>query len=269
VVRRPIRLGVVPYLNVAPMIHGLDHDARFELVRDVPARIAGLLRAGAIDLGTIPVIEFPGAGYRVVPGVAIGSDGPIRSVRLLHAGRLEDLRRVGLDPASRTSNALVRILLNARFPRSPPTFVATRQQPAELAQGEGQVVIGDAALYSTSRHEALDLGDEWKRLTALPFVYAFWAGREGAVESEEVALLQRALANGRSAIPEIARRYRPVFRVQLDARDLAALNEAYLRSNVVYDLGQAQQRGLDEFYRLAQSSVGLERVAALRFYGDP
>jgi chorismate dehydratase len=52
-----VRLGAVSYLNVEPIIHGLDRDARFSLLREVPSRVAERLHAGEIDLGTIPSIE--------------------------------------------------------------------------------------------------------------------------------------------------------------------------------------------------------------------
>ena len=49
-----LRLGVVSYLNAVPLVHGLDGDPRFTLVRDVPSRIAERLHAGEVDLGMIP-----------------------------------------------------------------------------------------------------------------------------------------------------------------------------------------------------------------------
>ena len=49
----------------------------------VPSACARLLRDGAIDLGLIPSIEYlQSAEYRFVPGVGIGSRGPVASVAL-------------------------------------------------------------------------------------------------------------------------------------------------------------------------------------------
>ena len=47
---------------------------------------------------------------------------------------------------------------------------------------DAALIIGDPALYLDHRGARLrkiDLGDEWTRLTGLPFVWAFWAGRPG------------------------------------------------------------------------------------------
>ena len=79
-----LRLGVVSYLNAVPLVHGLDADPRFEILRDVPARIADALHAGRIDLGVIPSIEYAGGDYAIVPEVAITSRGRVRSVCLFH-----------------------------------------------------------------------------------------------------------------------------------------------------------------------------------------
>jgi predicted solute-binding protein len=81
---------------------------------------------------------------------------------------------VELDPASRTSNALVRILLErARGIRATYAF-----PPAEAA--DGRVEIGDRALNPPpAGFEAWDLGQAWSDWTGLPMVYAAWALRPG------------------------------------------------------------------------------------------
>src|SRR5215813_11416766 len=106
-----LRLGVVSYLNVAPIVHGLHDDPRFHLLSEVPSQVAERLHAGEIDLGTIPSIEYAFGDYAIVPGIAIASRGPVRSVCLYYDGPLSAVRRVALDTSSRTSVALVKILM--------------------------------------------------------------------------------------------------------------------------------------------------------------
>lgn len=86
-----LRLGAVGYLNTLPLVHGLDAvPGRFAVRFDVPARCAELLHAGQIDLGLIPSIEIAsGDDYRVVPGVAIASQGPVASVAVFSSKPLE------------------------------------------------------------------------------------------------------------------------------------------------------------------------------------
>ena len=80
-----VRLGAVSYLNVEPIVHGLDRDPRFTpLARGARRGSPSGCTRGEIDLGTIPSIEYAFGDYAIVPGIAIGSRGPVRSVNLYH-----------------------------------------------------------------------------------------------------------------------------------------------------------------------------------------
>jgi chorismate dehydratase len=257
-----LRLGVVPYLNVAPIIHGLQGDARFELVPEVPSLLSESLHRGDVDLGMIPTIEYPGHDYAIVPGIAIASRGAVRSVRLFHSGKVSAIRRVALDTSSRTSVALVKILLRERLGRDPEYVAMGPDVDRMLGAADAALVIGDPALDHEDAAPTLDLGAEWQSLTGLPFVFAFWAGRPDALTSEQVQALQTSLRGGIEAIPEIAAAYpRRSPRRQRDS-------ETYLRENIVFELGKPEQAGLREFYRRAQALGLIAKVPELRFHGD-
>jgi predicted solute-binding protein len=257
-----LRLGVVSYLNAAPTVQGLAGDPRFQIVRDVPSRIAARLHAGEIDLGLIPSIEYVEGDYAIVPGIAIASRGPVRSVMLLHRGPLEQVRRVAVDTSSRTSAVLVRVLLRERLGRDPEYAPMPPDVPLMLDTADAALVIGDPALYYDGEATRLDLGAEWTARTGHPFVYAFWAGRPGVVSPDDVARLQSALAAGLASVGQIASSYN-------GHPDRAALNEVYLRENISYALGAAELGGLSEFYARAHGRGLIARVPELRFHGRP
>src|ERR1700704_2914205 len=119
----PIRLGAVSYLNTGPLVHGLDEQPdRFHIRFDLPSRCAALLHDNQVDLGLIPSIEYlHGPAYRIVPGVAIASDGPVASVALFSRRPIGTVRSIALDSGSRTSVALLKVLCARRF-RIAPTF---------------------------------------------------------------------------------------------------------------------------------------------------
>jgi chorismate dehydratase len=259
----PVRLGVVSYLNAAPTVYGLEHDPGFLLRRDVPSRVADLLHAGDVDLGLIPSIEYAAGDYAIVPGIAIGSRGPVRSVNLYHRVPLPEVRRVALDISSRTSLALTRVLLRERLGRDPEYVPSAPSMPGMLSDADAALVIGDHALYFEGAIDRLDLGQEWTARTGLPFVFAFWAGPPGAVTPAGVARLQAALAAGLAALPAIAASYNGF------GAGRGSLNEAYLRGNIVYALGEPEQAGLREFYRRAHALGLIPRVPGLRFHGHP
>jgi chorismate dehydratase len=259
-----IRLGAVSYLNTRPLVFGLEGQTkRFTLRFDVPAKCAELLHANGVDLGLIPSIEYPGHDYRIVPGVSIASDGPVASVAVFTKVAIERIRSIALDTSSRTSIALLRVLcarwfgIEAQLRSMPPDL--TRM----LSECDAALVIGDNALFLD--HEALgvekvDLGEEWIGMTGLPFVYAFWAGRPGIVEADDVAALLQARDEGVKATARIGRELFP------DNPDRSARADRYLRENVKYALGEREVAGLQRFYELAAEIGVLAKAETPRFY---
>lgn len=259
---RQLRLGAVSYLNAEPTVHGLEGEDGFRVERDVPSRVAERLHAGEVDLALVPSIEYAFGRYAIVPRIAIASRGPVRSVCLFHRGPLEDVRRVAVDTSSRASATLVRVLLHARLPRAPEYVGMPPALESMLAAADAALLIGDPALDTETDVARLDLGEEWTRLTGLPFVYAFWAGPVGAVDRGGVQRLQRALASGLRALPEIAARQAQGDTVR------AAKYEAYLRHNISYRLDEAERAGLSEFFRRAQALGLVPAVPELRFHDE-
>src|SRR5689334_2834702 len=102
-----VRVGAVGYLNARPLTWALDRQPdRWHMRYDVPAVCAALLHAREVDLGLVPSIDYlEQPDYRFVPGVGIGSRGPVASVALFTRKDLRDVRRLALDTSSRTSAA--------------------------------------------------------------------------------------------------------------------------------------------------------------------
>jgi predicted solute-binding protein len=132
-----------------------------------------------------------------------------------------------------------------------------------LARADAALVIGDAALFADARvHEAekIDLGDAWTRMTGLPFVWAFWAGRPGAAGPAVVALLQQAAEEGMAASDRIAAEY------CRDEPARVAMAQQYLRENLAFRLTPAALEGLRTYYREAEALGVIARAPSLSFY---
>jgi chorismate dehydratase len=260
-----VRIGAVVYLNARPLTWALDRaPARWTVRYDVPSVCADLLHGGDVDLGLIPSIEYlHGAHYRLVPGVAIGSRGDIASVALYARKPMAEVRTIALDTSSRTSVALTRVLCAKRY-RIEPRFVQHPPDlPAMMRQCDAALLIGDPAF--DADHEALgvrkiDLGREWAEMTGLPFVYAAWTGRPGALQPGDVEALQQAQRDGLAAIDAIAAEY--------GRGDAAVSRRAarYLRDNVRYGLGPEESAGLQLFLDYA-AELGLGPRRPVEFYG--
>lgn len=260
-----LRLGVVEYLNARPLAHGLDrYPERFSLRFDVPATCARLLHDGAIDLGTIPSIEYlRGAPLSVVPGVAIGCDGPVESVAIFTRTPLERVRTLALDASSRTSVVLARVLCD-RYYGIGPTMRPMPQDPAAMLQAcDAAVVIGDAALFfdhDAAGVQKIDLGASWQAYTGLPFVFAFWAGRPGVVRPDDVLALQAA-RDAAVGLPDVV-----ASAFFAGDHDRAVRGARYLRDNVKYGFADRQIEGAVRFYREAASLGLVPAVRDLQFY---
>jgi chorismate dehydratase len=279
-----VRLGAVGYLNARPLVFGLDSSPRFTLRFDVPSRCAELLHQGAIDVGLIPSIEYlrgpaeagpsrdeaePGrddhAGYRIVPGLAIASRGPVASVALYTTRPIADVRSIALDTSSRTSVALVRVLCARVFKIQPSIEMRGPDLALMLEDCDAALIIGDNALIldggpAPDKVDKLDLGQIWTDATGLPFVYAFWAGRAGVLTPDDVRALQEARDAGEQHPEELAREYFG------GAPGRQAVGARYLRDNIKYHFGSAERAGLELFYRYAAEIGLVDTAGELRFY---
>jgi chorismate dehydratase len=260
-----VQLGAVSYLNARPLTWALDRSPqRWRIRYDVPSVCSALLQSGEVDLGLIPSIDYlQSPDYRIVPGVGIGSRGPIASVALFTRVPLGDVRRIALDTSSRTSVALVRVLCHHHF-RIAPEFVPHGPDLEAMTRGsDAALLIGDPALEAS--HEALglqkiDLGAEWTAMTGLPFVYAAWTGKANAVSPGDVTLLQDAQQEGVRSTEAISAEYgrgNPA---------IAARAASYLRDNVKYGLGVEEAKGLQAFLDYAADLKLAPRQRPLEFF---
>ncbi len=270
-----VALGSVSYLNARPLVYGLDRSPRFTLRFDIPSRCADLLHAGTIDVGLIPSIEYlrppPSVEYAIVPDLAIASHGPVASVAIYTTRPIGDVRSMALDTSSRTSVALARVLCARVFKIRPALHHRGPDLSEMLTFAEAALVIGDNALVreagevalangTVATVEKIDLGDVWTTTTGLPFVYACWVGRAGALTSSDVQALQRARDLGVENTGRIASDY---FQA---TPALQAIGERYLRDNIQYAIGPEARAGLELFYRYAVESGVVDEGRALRFF---
>jgi chorismate dehydratase len=261
---KQVHLGAVDYLNARPLVYGLElHSHRFSLRFDVPSKCAALLHEGSIDVGMIPSIEYLRGHqpYRIVPELGIISDGPVASVAMFTAAPFDRIRTIAADTSSRTSNGLLQVLcvevfgIDAEFvPMSPEPDVMLRRCDAALLIGDTALFLDDSARGLTK----IDLGEAWTRMTGLPFVWAFWAGRPKALSSDDVGELMAARNRGVLASDAIAAEYCGPAR--------AALGQAYLRDNIRYTLGAREQEGLRLFFELAEQHGLVDETRTLEWY---
>ena len=260
----PVRVSAVSFLNARPLVHGLEAErALFDIEFDLPSACAERLHAGEVDLGLIPSFEYLRGDYRLVPGVAIGSDGPILSVAIFTRVPMGQVRRLALDTSSRTSAALTRILCAKRWQVAPEFVPALPSLGDMLETADAALIIGDPALAIDPLPrgiEKIDLGLAWQELTGLPFVYAAWAGRPGVLTARHVEALAAARDRGVEAVDTLA------FEAAGGDPVRAGTFASYLRHNLRYTFGPREQAGLERFHALAAEVGHTSRALPLRFY---
>ncbi|MCE9547237.1 MAG: menaquinone biosynthesis protein [Planctomycetia bacterium] len=249
-----LRIGAVNYLNSKPLVYELARRAPFaEVTYDLPSRLADSLAAGRLDVALIPSIEsVQQPGYRVVSDACIGCRGPVLSVKLFSRTPIEKIRTVALDEGSRTSAALVQILLARQFQLRPKLEPLPIGSGADATTADAVLLIGDRAMHSPPSRFAVvwDLGDQWCRITGLPFVFAMWTARPGVNVEPLEEVLSEVRDAGVAHIDQIAAvEAAPLGLTEPQCRD-------YLRNNLNFFLGPGEQQGLELFLRYA-AELGL------------
>ncbi|MEZ5987568.1 MAG: MqnA/MqnD/SBP family protein [Planctomycetota bacterium] len=199
----PFRIGGVPYLVGAPLLHGLAGDPAVDLVRDRPRRLVDGLRSGRYEAALVSSIEgFRTPGYAALPDLGIACDDEVRSVRAFLACPPARVRSLAVDDGSETSVALCRILLERRFGAALERCVRIEPtlRPDEV-EADAVLLIGDAGLRAEpGPRDVLDLGHAWREWKDLPFVFALWLlNAEGPRAARLAALLRRSHEAGRAA----------------------------------------------------------------------
>ncbi|MDE0142956.1 MAG: menaquinone biosynthesis protein [Caldilineaceae bacterium] len=261
--RKPIRVGCVEYLNARPLWHGLGkHPDLFSLKYAVPSRVSSWLHNGEVDLALVSSIEYT-PQYRVVPGAAVTSNGPVGSVAAFSRIPLTRARSVALDDSSRTSAALMRILCAEWFDIEPEFVTMSPDLPAMLQRCDAALLIGDRALFVDHVGMGLrkhDLCEEWRGMTRLPFVFAFWTGLPDALTPAHLQAVRDSRRNGVTALDDIACAHYP------NNETLAATGRAYLHKNIQYRFDVDCFASLRRFYNSASRLGIIQQAQPVLFY---
>ena len=266
-----MKIGAVSYLNTKPLVHGLTRllpDAQLSF--DLPSRLADGLARCAIDVALIPSIEFlRNPAYTIISDACIGCRGPVLSVKLFAKVPVQQIQTLALDEGSRTSAALVQIMLAQLHDVQPELAPLPIGCGLQDATADAVLLIGDRAIQTpqTDYEPAWDLGELWVRTFERPFVFAVWAARNdiqerlgSAAQSQLALALSTARDEGVVHIEEIAQDQHGV--VGLSVSECVH----YLRDNLYFTLESRELEGLDLFRRKALQLGLLENDTPIRIH---
>jgi chorismate dehydratase len=206
-----LRVSVVSYLNSRPFLYGLHLlgvEELAEITEDHPAACAQKLIDGEADLGLVPVGALPDIpNARIVSNFCIGTEGEVGTVCIFAERPLRDLTALMLDYESRTSVALVKVLLDKHWGVSPRLIQGEPGFETKIRGQVGGLVIGDRAIALKGEFPYVyDLGTAWRQFTGLPFVFAVWVANK-PIPSYFLERFEAALAAGVEAIPKLVMLY--------------------------------------------------------------
>ena len=249
---RSFRLGVVEFLNTQPIISGLDVLDGIELKSAVPSRLIHLLDEGVVDAALCSSIDYHRSKHELVilPAPPLGCDGATHTVRLYSSSPLETIDCVHCDTDSHTSVVLLQVIMQERHGRRIKIIPFEAGHSSDWP--EAVLLIGDKVVSAAPGRDLmphqLDLGEAWKELTGLPFIFGAWLAR---ADADPQAL--------RRACTVLDRQYRynrmhlegVIAEAGVDRNWPGELAHEYLSNGIRYEFGPSQRAGLERFYELA------------------
>ena len=254
-----------------PLIYPLEKrnvEHSFNIMYFDPSLLSENLSEGVLDVAPIPSVEFLRTDdYSILPGISISSFGKVDSVILKSRKKITEIQSVSVDSRSKSSTALLRIVLELFFGLK-PEYVKREPRNGFLAGVDAGMLIGNAGLQA--RHLSAnkspftyDLGEIWTNETALPFVYAVMAIKKGDnATGEGCRCLFSIREEGKKLISEI---------VDAESEKLGLSREqciTYLEERIKYDLDDSKIDGLIKYRDLLFELGEIERKNGIDFYAD-
>ena len=242
------KVVTVNYLNTRPFLEGIQrssliHKIDLDIVH--PAACAEKMINNQCDIGLIPIAALPDLEeYQIISDYCLGCDGAVSSVCIFSERPLDKCNTLILDYQSRSSAAMVRYFQNHFWQyeslKLRDGFAGYEQRIKEDTAG---LVIGDRCFEMKDTYPyMIDLGDEWKRYTGLPFTFAVWISREPIDRTFQIEFNQ-ALKNG-------------VQNLQWSAKP-GTVEYEYLRTSISYPFDKLKR----EAFRLFLEYLEQELVA--------
>ena len=241
-----LKISAVSYLNTIPFIHGLKQSElikTIDLQLDYPSICADKLINGTVDLALVPVAVIPKLKEAyIISDYCIGANGAVDTVCLYSDVPIEEIESIALDYQSRTSVALLRVLLKEYWQYNPELKKANVGFEENIKGNHAALVIGDRAFALNTKHAYIyDLSVIWKEMTGFPFVFAAWVANT-KLPQDFIISFNKALEKGLSNIDK-------ALALEGDSYPNCENPEDYLNNKISYSLDSEKQKGMELFLR--------------------
>lgn len=210
------------------------------LLIDYPSKIATMLLEDSIDVGLVPVAIIPEMKeYSIISDYCIGSEGEVASVCLFSEVPLNDIETILLDYQSRTSVALLKVLVKEYWKIDVIFRNTSGDYQSEISGTTAGLIIGDRALRQRRMSSFIfDLGEEWKNFTGLPFVFAAWVSNK-KLDENFIKEFNNANKTGLNHLEKVVKEN------PFEVFDL----HTYYKECISFDLDENKKKGLELFLK--------------------
>jgi len=236
---KKIRISAVSYTNTKPFIYGIQHTSiidQIDLSLDIPSDCAQKLIDDKVDIGLIPVaaaLNLP--EWHIVSDYCIGANGAVNSVFIFSNCDIHEVKAIQLDPESRSSNNLAKVLMKNFWKVAPEQIVNAADYAQSNDPHTAFVQIGDRTFGKKQQFKYVyDLAEEWQKMTGLPFMFAAWISNK-PIPQKFVEDFNKSLKFGLDHRPELLK--------QLPKRDDFDL-EDYLMHKLDFSLTENKKKAL-------------------------
>jgi chorismate dehydratase len=242
-----IKISAVSYLNTQPFIHGLKKRKirkEIDLSLEYPSVCAEKFLSGQVDISLLPTATLPKLnGVDIISNYCIGTNHKVRTVLLLAEKPMDQLTEIYLDYQSATSVKLIRIIVEKYHKLSVEWKKTTEGfEDQVIKNSSGAIVIGDRCFDMENRYPfQYDLGEEWYKITGLPFVFAVWVSRIDLPDNF-VSRFNQALQYGIDSIDDV---------VSLQLKSLTLERDTlrdYFLNNIDYSLTPEKRSSMELFF---------------------
>lgn len=241
---KKIRISAVSYTNTKPFLYGIQNTDiinQIDLSLDNPSDCAQKLIDDVVDIGLIPVaatISLP--HWEIVSDYCIGAVGPVNSVFIFSNCEIHQVKTLQLDPQSRSSNNLAKVLLKNFWQIQPELITSAPDYSQSTDEYTAFVQIGDRTFGKAENYPYVyDLAAEWIKFTGLPFTFAAWIANK-TIPQEFINSFNQSLQYGLDHREDLFKQI--PMRNDFDIRD-------YLTRRIDYPLTEPKKQALYLFLK--------------------
>ncbi len=267
------RVGHIQFINCFPLFYGLIEKKlllEIDLIKGNPSDLNRMLQENLLDLAPIPSIAYARnyRDYVLMPDISVSCDGEVKSIFFFSKVPINELhqKKVALTNTSATSQALLRVILARYYNIMPEYFSSAPELGAMLMEADAALLIGDDALRARYKNQdrlyIYDLGEEWKKFTGLPMVFALWAIRKDFASKnlEQLKIIKETFTE---SIKFSLENVQDVAKKASQWEDFGADYLVDYFRCLRFDFDSSKQEGLLEYYRQAKNQGLLDEVPPL------